>query len=295
MMPGRRSWTRGAALALLAAVSITAIRAEDSASAVAAGTAALDIARAEELARKASDDVRAKEEAAAAALRAVDSARANLLPKLSGSVSGAYYPQTPAGVTVPAGSLPTLPLWVPATPNPIEPYTGSFVKYPVSLDPQDMTLGGFTTNTYFKGNLTFSQPLYAWGKIKAAVDLAALEARVADIGGKGAVLDAVRSANRSYYSAILSREGVSILAELRALATSILEDRKSSLDQGFATREDVLSSEADLAALDTKLVQAREGEASALAALGILTGLDPDSMALVSSFRETLPEFRRPG
>lgn len=293
MTVGGKSWTRKGAFVLMIAVAVLAARAEGAGDG--RGKLSLEIGRAEDLARKASDEVLAKEASAAAALRAVDAARASFFPKLSGSVSAAYLPQPPAGVTVTAGSLGTLPLWVPATTNPGSYYDGSngFVYHPVELPSKDWTVGGYT-NTYFKGNLTFTQPLFVWGKIKAALDLASLEAKVADIGSRGAALDAVRSANRSYYSAVLSREGAAILTELRGLAASILEDRKSALREGFATQEDVLSSTADLAALDTKLVQAREGEASALEALGLLTGLDPNAIVPVSPFRDVLPQFSEP-
>jgi outer membrane protein len=245
---------------LLLVVCALALRAE--------GPLALDIGRAMELARSGSDEVRAKEAAAEAALRAVDVARANFLPKLSASISGSWLANPPAGVTVAAGSLATVPLSLPAT---------------------DLVIVADAKASYFKGNLTFTQPLYAWGKIRAAVDLAALEARVASIGSRGAAQDAARSANRAYYSAVLSRDGAGILEELRGLAASILEDMKSALAEGFATREQVLSSAADLAALETRLVQAREGEASAVEALGLLTGLDGSALTLVSPFREELP------
>jgi len=104
-------------------------------------------------------------------------------------------------------------------------------------------------------------------------------------------LDARRSANRAYYSALLSRESLAVLTELRALAESILEDRRSAKDEGFSTQEQVLSSAADLASMDARLVQAREGEASALESLGLLTGLDPSSLVLVSPFRANLPSL----
>ena len=266
-----RSWTARFALVLLLAVSAFSARAEGGSATV------LDIGRAQALARDASDEVLAKQDAAEAALRSVDAARASLFPKLSGSLSGAYLPQPPAGVDVPAGTLGTLPIR--------NPLTGAYYQLP----PNDIEVGGYTKDSYFKASLTFTQPIMAWGKIKAAVDLASLEAQVASIGSAGASLDAVRAANRAYFSARLSKESVAILEELRSLAAAILEDRKSALTEGFVTEEDLLSSSADLAALDAKLVQAREGEASALEALGVLTGLDASSASLVSPFRETLP------
>jgi outer membrane protein TolC len=259
----------------------------------------LDIEKAELLAARNADEVLAKAAAAQAALRGVDAARANFFPKLSGSVSGAYMPVTPSGVTVDAGSLGTLPLWVPANQSGVNVVNGHYVytpsasdpltEYPVTMPAKDWTVGGYTKNSYFKGNLTFTQPLVAWGKIKAAVDLAAFEADIAEIGSAGASLDAERQANRAYFSALLSKDSIPVLQELQGLAAAILEDRKSALAEGFVTQAEVLSSTADLAALDTRLVQATEGEQSALESLGLLTGLDAGALRLTSRYREALP------
>ncbi|MGA2547315.1 MAG: TolC family protein [Rectinemataceae bacterium] len=273
----RRSWTARAGLALILAAAALTAKAEGKSG------VPLDIYRAQELAAKASDEVRAREAAVEAALRAVDAARANFFPKLSGGVSGAFLPQPPSGVKVPAGSLGTLPLYYP---------TG--IVY-LPMPATELNVGGYTKDSYFKGNLTFTQPIVAWGKIKAAVDLASLEARVASIGSAGASLDAARAANRAYYSALLSKESGAILEELQALAASILEDKKSAFSEGFTTKEEVLSSTADLAALETRLVQAREGEASALESLGLLTGLDSSTIELVSPFRAALPPLFETG
>jgi outer membrane protein TolC len=143
--------------------------------------------------------------------------------------------------------------------------------------------------TYFKGNLSFSQPLFAWGKIKAAIDLASSEAEVASVDARGASLDAARLANRAYYSALLSQRSAAVLEELRGLVAQIVEDRSRALDEGLSTKEGLLSAKADLADIGARLVEAQEGGRSALESLAFLTGLDSASIELVSDFREALP------
>jgi outer membrane protein TolC len=262
-----------AALALLAAVALKS----------GAEGAPLDIARAEELSRARADEVAARNAAAAAALGAIDAARAQLLPKLSGSVSGAYLVNPPAGVTVKAGSIGTLPLYYP---------TG-MVNVP--LPSEDMTLFEGAKPFYVKGNLSFSQPLFAWGKIRAAIDLASLEAEVASVGARGAALDAARQANRAYFSALLSKRSAAILRELRSLAAQIVADGGSALDEGLSTRDKLLSAKADLADIDSRLVEAEEGGRSSLEALAFLTGLDAPSIELGSDFRDALPPLAEEG
>jgi outer membrane protein len=259
-----------ASLALLAVIALQA-RSEGAA-------AGLDIAKAEELASEKADEVAARNAAAAAALGAVDAARADLLPKLSGSVTGAYLANPPAGVTVKAGSMGTLPLYNPSTGT---------VNVPMPAE--DLVVVKDAKDSYFKGNLTFSQPLFAWGKIRAAIDLASMEAEVASVDARGAALDAARGANKAYFSALLAKRSAAILEELRDLAAQIVTDRGSALDEGLSTKEQLLSAKADLADLDARLVEARESGRSSLEALAFLTGLDAASIELSSDFRDALP------
>ena len=249
----------------------------------------LDIATAQELARTKADTVAARNAAAQSALRAADAAKARLLPQISGSATGAYLVNPPGAVTVSAGSLGTLPLCVPASANPGTYYSGPFTQYPVSLPEKDTTLFPATQPFYFKGNLTFSQPIFTWGKLRASIDLALLEARVAETDARGAERDSAREANRVYYSALLSERSAAILAELCGLALQIVADRQSALDEGLSPKEQLLSSEADLADLNSRLVEAQESAKSAREALAFYTGLDADRIELRSDFRDALP------
>jgi outer membrane protein len=234
----------------------------------------LDIDTAQELARTKADTVAARNAAAQAALKAADAAKAKLLPQISGSATGAYLVNPPAGLTLDAGKLGKIP--TSATTSILLPETDTVVL-------------PATSNYYFKGNLTFSQPIFAWGKIRASIDLALLEAKVAEVDARGAERDSAREANRVYYSALLSERSAAILVELRGLAEQIVADRRSALDEGLSTKEQLLSSEADLADLNSRLVEAQESAKSLREALAFYTGLDADRIELQSDFRDTLP------
>jgi outer membrane protein len=262
----RGNWTRSACLALLAAA------------AWGAGAEPLEAAKAEELARAKADEVMARNAAFAAALSSVDAARAQLLPKLAGTATGAYLFNPSEGLTVAAGSMGTLPLY----------YPGKGIVN-VALPSNDLTVFEAAKPWYVKGSVDFSQPLFAWGKIRAMVDIAALEAEVAQVQAKGAALDAGRQANKAYFSALLSRKSAAIIGELRDLAAQIALDARSALDEGLSTREKLMSADADLADVDAKLVEAKESERSSLEALTVLTGIDASSAELSSDFRDALP------
>jgi outer membrane protein TolC len=235
--------------------------------------------------------VRANTAASEAAQRAVWTAQSALLPKISAGASGAWLANPPKGMSVAKGALGDLPLWVPATTSPGSVYTGPFTYHPVTLPNNDWQIVDDTKNSYFKGNLTFTQPLVAWGKIAAGIALASLEAEIAEVKRSGAELDALRLAKRSYNAALLSRDSAAVLAELCDLAASIAADRRKALEAGTATKADALSSEADLAGLEAKLIEAREAEKSALESLAYLTGLEPGTLRLVTGLRDNLPSI----
>jgi outer membrane protein TolC len=259
----------------------------------------LDLAEAIDLARKNSAPVRATAAAADAALKAVGGARAAWLPKVSASASGAWLGNPPAGVSVAAGSLGSSQMWVPI-PASIAPqyyspttgyYTGPLLPYTASLPANPVTIINDAKDSYFKGSLTFTQPLLAWGKIAAGVALASLEADLAQVKRTGTELDMVRQVKRSYHAALLARDSSAVLAELCELAASIAEDRARSLEAGATTRSEVLSSKSDLASLEEKLVEAREAEKTALESLAFFMGIggDGENLRLSSSFPDRLP------
>ena len=245
-------------------------------SAVFAQQQSLTIQQAVDLARKNADAVKAQGYVAASARLGIDEARAAMLPSISLRASGAYLPNTDQGVTVKQGSLGSISI----------PGVGS-LQFPS----QDTTINQYKAQDhgYYQGSAEFSQPLFTWGKIRSAVDLATLQSRLADTDLAKARHDAVRDANRAYYGAVLAGQSKAILAELKDLAASILADRRAAFDQGQVTREQVLAAEADLADVSEKLVEATENEADARESLSILTGSDIATTVLSSDFRESAP------
>lgn len=242
---------------------------------------ALSIAEAQALARKNADEVRARAASLDAALGAVKAAKAAFYPKISASASGAYLTNPPAGMTLSKGAFGSMTI----------PGVGT-----IDIPSEDVVVVPTASDTYVKGNITFTQPIVAWGKIRAAVDIAAFEAQASLALRDGARRDAEREANRAYFSAKLALESGTILGELRRLAASIVEDRQASLDQGLGTRERLLAAQADLAGIEDRIVEAQEGASSALASLEALTGL-PDGAAIrtVSDFRSQLPPLDEAG
>jgi outer membrane protein TolC len=218
----------------------------------------VQITEALDLASAGADEIRARDGAVASSMAAVDAARANFLPKITSSVSGGWLANPPLGVTLKAGEMGVLPAALGGA------------KIPST----DLTFIDNAKPTWFKGNLTLSQPLFTWGKIGSAAAIAGLEAQIAVAGREGAILNVRRQVETTYFTVRFCRE-------TRAL----------SLGSGLSTQEQLLSSKADLADIDARIVEVDETERTALYSLGILTGLDTASIDLVSACRTEVPVY----
>jgi outer membrane protein len=234
----------------------------------------LSIEEAQALAREGAALLRARNASLDSALRAVDAASSAYLPSLSASAQGAWLANPPQGITIHQGDFGQLP-----------PAMGS-----LPLPSSDVVVVKDAEPSWFQAKLAFSQPIVAWGKIRATVGMAGAQADAALAARDAALLDTVREVNRAYYSARLSLESAAILRELGGLAAEVSADMAAALAAGLATRADVLKAEADRAELAARLVEAEEGAASALEGLALLLGLGSGgNLALSSAYRDRLP------
>ncbi|HUX39031.1 MAG TPA: TolC family protein, partial [Rectinemataceae bacterium] len=254
-------------------------------------TSSLSLDEAVRRAGSGSVSVRAAEAMAEAAQKRVWAAASAWLPQISASASGAWLANPPKGMTVKAGELGTLPLWVPASTPTGPSYTGPLAYYPVTLPAADWSIVPDAKDSYFKGSITLSQPIFAWGKIDAGLELAKLEAEIAALGLSGACLDAERAVKRSYDAALLARDSAVILDELRDLSQASEGDAEGAFAAGTTTKAAVLQAKAQVADLDSRIADAQEGERSALTGLAILAGLGEGRIALSSALRDSLPPF----
>jgi outer membrane protein TolC len=248
--------------------------------------AALTLDEAYSLSRTASEAVALKELAVQKARLTVNEAASRLWPHVDLQASASYLVNPSQGYTVKAGSLGTIAPAIPAgSPllNPVAIPLGSF-----TLPANDFTIGAQLHN-YFAASASLAQPLFTWGKIKNAIDLAGLQADAAGNDLVAQKRDIDREVHRAYFGALTAQDSLAILQRIRDAAAATAADRQSSFDQGTITRETLLEAVANLASVDAKLAEAEQSKATAMESLGLLTGLDPASITLASDFRASLP------
>lgn len=248
-------------------------------------SAGLTLEDAYTLARKGSEAVRVKELAVQKSRLAQEEAGSRAWPHVDLQASASYLANPPQGYTVAAGTLGTISPTIPTgalgnlTPIPL----GSF-----GIPPQDFTIGAQQHN-YFTATASLSQPLFTWGKIRNAIDLAALAVDAAGTDLLAQQRDIDRDVHRAYFGALLARDSETVLKRIRDTAAEIAADRQKSFDQGTINRETVLEARANLASIEARLTEAGQSKATALESLGMLTGREPEAADLATGFRAQLP------
>jgi len=140
-----------------------------------------------------------------------------------------------------------------------------------------------------KSAATLKQPLFSWGKLNSAVSIASLDLELASLSLEKRKKEVHRELRRLCFSTLLYETSTGMLERTAAALEEILADRKISFQAGEANLHSVLEAEARLAAVRTKLEEARQGALSAREGLGVLTGLDVSPAELTTGFPGKLP------
>jgi outer membrane protein TolC len=239
---------------------------------------ALSLEEAYALTRKSSEALRLKELSLQKSRLALDEAGSRAWPHVDFQASASYLARPPQGYTVPKGSLGSIPYPDP----PATPVTQ------ILLPPDDLTIGAQQHN-YFTATASLSQPIFTWGKIRNAIGLAALGVDAAGTELVSQQREIDREVHRAYFGALLAGESESVLKRIRDTAAEMASERQSSFDKGTINRENVLEAQSALASIEAKLAEAGQSRATALESLGILTGLAPSAITLMTEFRTELP------
>ena len=254
---------------------------------VAAAAAGLTLEAAIDMALRGTEAVRIRELALQKARLAIDQANAALLPQVNLQASASYLVNPPQGYTVKAGQLgtftPTIPTGAIGNPSPIPLGT-------MSIPQNDFTIGS-QLHDYFSLSASLSQPIFTWGKIRGAIDLATLQADAAANDLAAQRRDVEREVRRAWFSALLADGSAAVLEKLEITAAEIVADRQKSVDDGTSNQEAVLQAQADLAQIQSKRVQAVQSRQTALQGLGMLTGLEPAAIELTTGWTASLPDL----
>jgi outer membrane protein len=229
----------------------------------------LSFSRAVELAEERSEILLLQKNAVKSAALAVAEARSRLGPELTFEAVGGYMAHPPLTITVQPGDISKIPL-IPAAPLTF---------------PKDKPSG------YFELSLQLSQPLYTWGKLHSSVQLAGLGLKSSRAELTDGERQVYQDLHTVYFSGVLARDSLDLLQKILDILVEIEEDRKEAFDLGSVNRLSVLEIQAQISEARRRIVQAEQAYATALEAIRLYTGLDPESCELTEGFRSEYPGF----
>jgi outer membrane protein TolC len=159
----------------------------------------------------------------------------------------------------------------------------AFLNSPDFEDLLDQFPGGFepSEQRLYSTGFEITQPLYTFGKIRAAVDLAELVVEVTDARIATARLDVALAAAEAYYELLAARGSLAVgevQTRVRREALTVVEAR---YELGEATRLELLRSQAALAAVSPQVAELRGDVAVAESRLRRVLGVGPEVVLAV--------------
>jgi HAE1 family hydrophobic/amphiphilic exporter-1 len=147
-----------------------------------------------------------------------------------------------------------------------------------------------STQELYRAVLEVTQPIYTFGKVGAAIDLAKIVADTADAQIATARLDTARDAAEAYYGVLAAREGLRTVEVERDFRARDLERIASLLEIGEATELQELRARAALAEVEPEVARRRGAVAVAETGLRRVLALAAGEPVEVTPASRALPE-----
>lgn len=127
----------------------------------------------------------------------------------------------------------------------------------------------------YTSRLDFTQPLYYWGKIGTAIDIAEMGAKEAEAGYTTAELEILHGVAKAYLGVLMAGADLEVVEARRRTAERFLADVRAKLEAQSATELDRLRAESELLTVIPESLQAEASLKRAMEVLNGQLGLDP--------------------
>lgn len=144
-----------------------------------------------------------------------------------------------------------------------------------------VTLAPFDTNSlaaprnYYTTQAMVSQPLFYWGKLGTAIEVAKMGEKEASYSYTTAELEILHGVAKSYLAVLSTRAELEVVESRKKTAEQFLADVKSKLEAQTATELDRLRAESEYLAVVPESLQAEANHKRAMEVLNGQLGLDP--------------------
>jgi len=129
--------------------------------------------------------------------------------------------------------------------------------------------------SYYTTQAVLNQPLFYWGKIGTAIEIAKMGEREATYAYTTAELETLHGVAKAYIAVLSAQAELEVMATRQKTAEQFLEDVKSKLEAQTATELDRLRAESEYLAVVPETLQAEAAHKRAMEVLNGALGLDP--------------------
>lgn len=152
-----------------------------------------------------------------------------------------------------------------------DPSTGSLIPTEVAVIPKEAM--EFDTHNVFAGAFTLAQPIFMGGMIKAMNDITHYAENAAVAMKNSAVQDVVFGVDQAYWTVVSLREKKRLAESFVNLVDSLRYNVQALLDEGMATRSDLLTVQVNLNQAKIAQTKVDNGLSLARMALAQICGL----------------------
>lgn len=149
--------------------------------------------------------------------------------------------------------------------------------------------------TFYTTQVALNQPLFYWGKIGTAIDIAKMGEQEAALAYTTAELETLHGVAKAYIAVLSAQAELEVVAARQKTAEQFLEDVKSKLEAQAATELDRLRAESEYLAVIPESLQADANHKRALEVLNGQLGLDPKTPLRLAELGQATTDRREAG
>lgn len=162
----------------------------------------------------------------------------------------------------------------------LNPETGSFIPSEVAVIPKEAM--SYDIHNVFAGAFTLTQPVYMGGQIRAMNQIAGFGEKIASAMSNNVAQEIIYSVDEAYWTVISLKEKKKLAESFVSLTDSLCRNVRIMLEEGVATKSDLLSVEVRANEANIALVKVTNGLTLSRMALAQICGLPPTTQMELS-------------
>ena len=157
----------------------------------------------------------------------------------------------------------------------VNPETGGYIPSEVAVIPKEAL--SYDIHNVFAGAFTLTQPVYMGGQIRALNQIAGFGEKIAAATSNNVAQEIVYTVDEAYWTVISLKEKKRLAESFVSLTDSLCKNVKIMLEEGVATKSDLLSVEVRVNEANIAFVKVSNGLTLSRMALAQICGLSPDT------------------